>query len=105
MKIDKSELKYGTRPKVEDKAYLHSYRDRTCVASRNGIDLCGNPAVGAHVRVGETAGMGTKPGDNLTIPLCWQCHADQEAEPGYRWWVENVLKPMARRQYREWKQQ
>ena len=36
--------------------YRQSYRDATCMASRNGIDLCGLPAVGAYCRTGEYAG-------------------------------------------------
>lgn len=103
MRIDKSQLKFGTRYKVEDDAYRKSYKDSVCHASRNGIDLCGLPAVGAHCRTGEYAGGATKPSDDLTWPLCHKCHMDQEADPGPEWWLENVLKPMMRRRYRKWK--
>lgn len=102
-KIDKSKLTFGTRPKVVDEAYRKSYKDSTCCASSNGVDLCGNPAVGAHCRTGELAGIGTKPSDDLTFPLCHECHADQERNIGAGWWLENVLKPQMRRRYREWK--
>lgn len=103
-RIDKSVLAIGTRPKIVDPAYRDSYRHRTCQASRNGVDLCGNPSIGAHVRTGECAGAGTKPSDDLTEALCDECHRDQESSPGPEWWIENVYKPQLRRRYKLWKQ-
>lgn len=83
--------------KVRDRKYLDSYEGEACWA-------CGSTGttVGAHIRDGECAGMGTKPSDDLTIPLCAKCHADQEANRGPWWWLENVLKPIARRRYQVW---
>ena len=103
-RIDKSQLAIGTRPKVVDHEYRKSYRDRACCASRNGIDLCGESAIGAHIRAGEHAGTGTKPSDDLTFPLCHACHMDQESQPGADWWLKWVLKPQCRRAYRLWKE-
>lgn len=97
------ELPYGKKEKLRDPKYLKSYADRACIASRDGTNLCGLPSVGAHIRVGSNAGMGSKPPDNETIPLCWQCHTDSHQGPEAEWLVMNVLKPMARRQYREYK--
>ncbi len=102
-RINKSALAIGTKPKVEDNAYRASFKDRTCEASSNGIDRCGLPCVGAHVRAGEYAGIGTKPSDDLIAGLCHEHHADQEANPGADWWINNVFKPMLRRKYRKWK--
>lgn len=102
-RIDKSVLAIGTRPKVEDEAYRRSFRDRTCIASYNGVDLCGLAAIGAHVRTGEYAGIGTKPSDDLICPLCDTHHREQESQPGPEWWMEKVLKPQLRRMHREWK--
>lgn len=101
--INKSQLRFGTKPKVLDEVYRKSYKDRLCAASRNGIDLCAGPAIGAHIRAGEVAGTGTKPSDDLTEALCNECHMDQESHPGEKWWFENVYKPQRRRAYREWK--
>ena len=103
MGIDKTKLAIPTKGKIRDEKYLQSYRDRTCIASRNGIDICGLPAIAAHIRVGEVAGIGTKPCDSLTIQLCWECHSSQHNNPEAEWLVNHVLKPMAKRQYREWK--
>ena len=88
---------------MEDAKYLKSYRDLTCIASRCGIELCGSPAIAAHIRTGEISGVGTKPSDDLTAPLCHECHMDQESQPGPEWWLENVFKPMMRGRYKEWK--
>lgn len=102
--IDKSQLLYGARPRQEDAKYLNAYKDWFCVASRNGIDLCGNNAVGAHIRVTNHAGAGKKPDDMDTIPLCSECHADQHSwHDEAEWFTKHVLLPMARRRYRRWK--
>jgi len=101
-RIDKSKLAISTRKKIEDNAYRKSFKDRTCEASRDGTNLCGRPAIGAHVRTGEVAGMGTKPSDDLIAALCTDCHRLQEENIGYWWWVEYFLKPQLRRNYREW---
>lgn len=103
-RIDKSKLTFGTKERIEDHKYLDSYRHKTCMAAKpNGIDLCGNPAIPAHIRTGEDAGTGRKPGDDMTVPLCSIHHEDQERYPRSEWWMENVFKPMRRREYRKWK--
>lgn len=103
-RIDKSQLMFGTPERIVNHAYRQSYKDSVCIASRNEIDLCALPAVGAHIRAGEYAGRGQKPSDNLTLPLCDQCHRDQELYQGPQaeWFLENVLKPYLRRRYRRW---
>lgn len=91
----------GPQPKtikVRDRKYLDSFNGDVCWG-------CGSigTTVAAHVRDGELAGMGSKPDDDLTVPLCASCHADQEANRGAEWWLENVLKPILRRRYVQWK--
>lgn len=104
-KIDKSQLMYGEPERLVDNRYRQSFKDSLCMASRNGTDLCGQAAVGAHIRCGEYAGGAQKPTDALIIPLCTACHRDQEEfkGPQSEWWLENVLKPYCRRRYRRWK--
>lgn len=102
-RIDKSQLLHGTRHKVVDHEYRKSFKDRLCIASDNGVDLCGLPAIGAHVRAGECAGMGTKPSDDLCAALCDEHHRFQEENPGADWWIEYCFKPILRRDYRTWK--
>ena len=57
---------------IRDRKYLNSYRDASCCACgvRDGT------VVGAHIRSGFF-GIGAKPGDDLTMPLCAKCHALQ----------------------------
>lgn len=85
-------------PRIADQKYLRSMKDRPCAA-------CGaedGTVVGAHMRWHEFSGMGRKPDDALVVPLCFECHADQEANPGPEWWAQNVLKPMLRQRYQDW---
>jgi hypothetical protein len=42
-------------------------------------ERCGGTIQAAHVRIGGNAGMGIKPGDDRTIPLCGIHHAEQHA--------------------------
>ncbi len=88
------------KPKrLRDKQYTKSFKGQSCWA-------CGakdGTIVGAHIRTGHEGGTGLKPDDDLTIPLCFGCHLAQENTPGSAWWVEKVLKSMARRRYKQWK--
>lgn len=88
-----------------DKKYRESFKDSTCEASRDGVNLCGLPAVGAHCNDEEYSGIAQKVTDQLIFPLCHECHLDQHANPGSSWWLNNVLKPQMRRRYRNWKQE
>lgn len=96
-KIDKSQLMFGVPNRVRDRKYLSSIHGEACWS-------CGKEeSVGAHIRAGCEGGVGLKPSDDLVIPLCHYCHMDQESNPGAEWWLENVLKNLARERYKEWK--
>lgn len=84
--------------RVRDRRYLDSYEGQECIA-------CGSTygVVGAHIRTGHEGGTSLKPDDSLTLPLCAYCHADQEKHPGPWWWLESVVKAIARRRYAAWK--
>ncbi len=101
-------MSFFKAPKIKDLAYRKSFKGRECIASRNGIDLCGlrsvETVVGAHINDEEYSGWGNKAEDNLIIALCFDCHFDQTNNPGASWYLENITKPMARRMYREYKQ-
>lgn len=109
MKIDKSQLKFGEVKRVRDRKYLDSFRDKVCLASDNGIDICGLPAIPAHINDGEMAGTANKAGDDLVYPLCDRHHKEQGSikDNGYSknnrywFWVEKCFKPMVRRWYRD----
>ena len=103
--IDKSMLPYGIKRRLEDEEYLKSYDGTTCVASDNGVDECGLPAVGCHIRAyenGISCGTGEKPDDNLTEALCQRHHTEQGNDEKW-FWIQKVYKPQRRRAYREWK--
>ena len=82
-------------PRVEDEKYRQSFRGRACEA-------CGiqdETIIPAHVRKGQEGGTGYKPDDALIVALCFKCHADQEAHPGYEWWCEKIFKRWLRNRY------
>lgn len=87
------------RKRLRDPAYLKSFRDAACIVcgARDGT------VVGAHIRTGHEGGMGLKPDDDLTLPLCYRCHMDQHDNPTPEWWLEKVVKAIARRRYRTWR--
>lgn len=65
------------QPRVEDKAFLAFVRAHRCCACR-----AVPPVQAAHIRVGSRAhqkrptGIGEKPGDRWSVPLCVDCHLD-----------------------------
>jgi len=85
------------QPRMKNRKYLDSYQSAECV-------VCGNNygVIGAHIRTGHEGGTGRKPDDDLTLPLCFEHHQQQEASPGPKWWLDNIVKPMARQRYQEW---
>ena len=92
---------------IRDRKYLDSYRAAACYA-------CGahdGTVVGAHIRAGFF-GLGVKPGDDMTLPLCAECHARQGAGEAAFWGRIYVTKPdegvalaktVARIRYLKWK--
>lgn len=84
---------------IVDKAYRKSFKDGVC----ESCEAQDGTVVGAHVRAGEHAGVGRKPSDDLIVGLCFRCHADQEANPGAEWWLQNVFKKWVRAKYESWK--
>ena len=90
---------------IRDRKYLDSYRDAACYA-------CGahdGTVVGAHIRHGHGGGMGLKPGDDMTLPLCAKCHAGQ-GNGEVAFWDKvyghdgiNRAKAAARRRYQLWR--
>lgn len=69
-------LKLGRQPRQEDADYLTLIRSLPCL--KCGHDPCGEAA---HVRIssalhGKRTGMGEKPDDKWTVPLCAGCHRE-----------------------------
>ena len=85
--------------RLRDRKYLNSFRDTACEAC--GAD--DGTIVAAHIRAGNEGGVGMKPSDDLVFGLCHSCHAEQEASPGAAWWLEKIVKPLARQNYQTWR--
>ena len=94
---------------LRDRKYLNSYRDASCCACgvRDGT------VVGAHIRHGHGGGMGLKPGDDRTLPLCAKCHAEEGSGETAFWGRTYGLPPLhgvqmaitvARVRYLKWKE-
>jgi hypothetical protein len=98
--IDKSELPLFEAPRIRDRKWLDAHEHFACVACGHQGD---GSVVAAHVRTGHAGGGSLKPSDDLVFPLCFRCHTDQERNPGPAWWIVNVLRPLARQRYLNWK--
>jgi hypothetical protein len=99
MYFGERKLNNQRQPRMDARRYLDSFAERAC-------DACGaldGTIVPAHIRTGHEGGTGYKPDDDLVLALCFKCHGDQEATPGPWWWVEHVLKRIARNRYARWK--
>jgi len=69
------------QPRIENPKYLKLIRQMPCV--RCGCNPCGEAA---HLRLNgdgkENPGMGAKPDDAWTLPLCRSCHAHSTQHGG-----------------------
>jgi hypothetical protein len=54
-----------------------------CVCGRSDVQC-------AHIRKGTNGGMGLKPTDNYTVPLCCGCHAEQGHFGERIFWGDNL---------------
>lgn len=83
-----------------DPAYLGFIATLPCVAhfARGGVFLFGVQV--AHIRYGDLAqgkpgyGMGDRPHDRWTVPLCHVCHAQQHAMNERAWWEALHVDPI-----------
>ena len=80
------------RPRVHDEKHLDFIRSLPCVS-------CGNDTAteAAHLRAGNLkygkreTGMGEKPSDKWTLPVCSSCHREQhEGDESLFWAVRGV---------------
>ena len=76
-----------------DKAHLAAVASCPCV-------ICGNPFVQvAHIRYSvpgrPNPGVGRKPDDRYTIPLCEPHHREQHSRGERLWWESKGIDPLA----------
>lgn len=69
------------QPREKDAKYLRAIRKLPCLVCRQ------TPSEAAHVRIGSNAGMGLKPHDRRTIPLCHKHHMEQHSLGEQRFWI------------------
>ena len=75
------------RPQLRSLQHLRFVRSHECAIrgmcrlGKNIISaedhVCHGPIQAAHIRMGTDGGMGVKPSDNFTIPLCVEAHVEQ----------------------------
>ena len=86
------------QPRVEDAAYLKKVRCCPCISCGEDVGCDA-----AHVRMGTpdkpNAGVGAKPDDMYTLPLCRSCHltgAESQHHVGERkFWHDVGIDPIA----------
>jgi hypothetical protein len=67
---------------VRDKKHLNFIRSLPCL-------ICGVfGSEAAHLRKGTDGGIGLKPSDKFTTPLCHNCHAEQHRVGELRFWQD-----------------
>jgi hypothetical protein len=69
--------------------HLGFVRQLSCVT-------CGKaaPSEAAHLRTGTDGGVGRKPGDRYTVPLCTTCHAKQHRIGELAFWSALRIDPL-----------
>lgn len=81
-------------------AYLAWLREQACL-----VPGCGaSPCEAAHVRRGTDGGMGRKPSDRWSVPLCTQHHRQQHAmgEASFEARHGILLRPSAEALFESW---
>ena len=97
--------------RIRDRKYLDSFRYAECWA----CEAQDGTVIAAHIRHGHAGGMGLKPDDSLTHPLCGKCHAEQGRVGEFEFWTLDVhphlkdahmqhIKNSARSRYLIWKE-
>jgi hypothetical protein len=89
-RILRSVARRASKPDLRRRAqHLGFVRQLPCVA-------CGKaaPSEAAHVRTGTDGGVGVKPGDRYTVPLCTVCHAKQHRIGELTFWSALRIDPV-----------
>lgn len=82
-------------PRVHNNGHLDFIRGLPCLICGNDIET-----QAAHIRYGDRSagkrqtGMGEKPDDSFTIPLCGNCHRNQHRMNEMAFWVTHKIDPI-----------
>jgi len=71
--------------RIRDKKHLKFLRSLLCVNC--GIS---KPLEAAHIRSGSLSGVGIKPCDSRTVPLCTKCHFTQHNKGERTFWGQRM---------------
>lgn len=83
------------RPRQKNDAHLDFVRSLSCLSC-----LDNSSTEAAHIRFGDIraakrpTGMGEKPSDCWTIPLCGRCHREQHATSEDAFWQGRGIDPV-----------
>ena len=71
--------------RLRDPKHLASVRKMRCAS-------CGkSPSQAAHIRIGTDGGIGIKPSDCYTMPLCSDCHTKQHNQGEASFWSNSAF--------------
>lgn len=83
------------RPRQHDEKHLAFIRSLPCVVCKNNIET-----EAAHIRMMDPTvakpmtGIGQKPHDKYTLPLCGKCHREQHAVRENQFWERAGIDPV-----------
>ena len=83
------------RPREKNDSHLKFIRSLPCLICDDGTTV-----EAAHVRYGDRSvkkpqtGIGTKPDDKYTVPLCGKHHREQHMEGERLWWSQWGIDPV-----------
>lgn len=83
------------RPRVHDEKHCEFIRKLPCIVCQDNISTqC------AHIRMSDARiakvnpGVGAKPDDKYTLPLCGECHAKQHSMNENKFWEYRNIDPV-----------
>ena len=84
--VPKGQRQRDPRRALKHLAFVRSLPCLSCGA--------GAPSEAAHVRSGTDGGMGAKPSDRYSLPLCGACHARQHRQGELTFWSALRIDPL-----------
>ena len=105
-KIDTTNFPFGKRGFLRDPEYLKSFDGCSCFFCK----ICNGTIIAGHIRTGSGAGVGIKPDDSNTIPMCGPCHAEQHKIGEEKFFEKygytiDEIKAVAKDQYHKWREE
>ena len=83
------------KPRIHDDKHLAFIRGLPCLVCKNNIET-----EACHIRMRDPSiakpmtGIGNKPHDKYTVPLCGKCHREQHSGSEHRFWVQRGIDPV-----------